>query len=80
MVALRYDDWAEIFYALETKQVALRQGTYGTEVDIGQDARWITHLQAIKRKIGSDGDLAAQQGTNSSKSPSRGAMAKPRRA
>ena len=32
MVKLTRKDWAEIYYALETKSVALRQGKFGPEV------------------------------------------------
>lgn len=62
MISLTREDWCEIYNALETKLLALRQGKYGPEDEPGQDARWIAHLEAIKRKIGPDGDRAARKG------------------
>jgi hypothetical protein len=31
MISLSRDDWSEIFYALESKALAVRQGQYGYE-------------------------------------------------
>jgi hypothetical protein len=62
MIRLTREDWCEIYYALDTKSLVLKQGKYGTEVEPGQDARWITHLEAIRRKIGPDGASAAHEG------------------
>jgi hypothetical protein len=62
MISLTPEDWAEIYYALDTKSVALRRGDYVPEDALGDDARWIAHLEAIKDKIGPDGADAASEG------------------
>ena len=62
MISLTREDWAEIYYALETKALTLRQGRYEPEDTPGQDARWLAHLDAIKEKIGPDGSSAARAG------------------
>lgn len=67
MITLTREDWCEIYYALQLKLRALRKGKYGTEDDVGQDANWITHLDAIIKKIGPDGRLAARDGVQRSK-------------
>jgi hypothetical protein len=67
MISLTREDWCEIYYALELKLQALRKGKYGTEDYAGQDAAWITHLDAILRKIGPDGRLAARDGVGRSR-------------
>ena len=67
MVKLTRKDWAEIYYALETKSVALRQGKFGPEVIARQDAKWIAHIEAVKQTIGPDGTTAAERGVARSK-------------
>jgi hypothetical protein len=62
MIRLTRKDWAEIYYALETKSLALRQGNYGPEDKTRQDAEWIAHIEALKQTIGPDGTAAAQRG------------------
>ncbi|MGP0085628.1 MAG: hypothetical protein ACLP0B_18695 [Steroidobacteraceae bacterium] len=62
MIRLTREDWSEIYYALETKSLALRQGEYGPEDEPGQDVGWITHLEAVKQTIGPDGATAADRG------------------
>ena len=62
MIILKREDWAEIYNALDTKLLALRKGAYGPEIEPRQDAKWIAHVEAIKRKIGPDGDRAARNG------------------
>jgi hypothetical protein len=62
MIRLTRNDWAEIYYALETKSLALRQGKYGSENKSRADAEWIAHLEDLKRAIGPDGTTAAQRG------------------
>jgi hypothetical protein len=66
MIVLKREDWAEIYYALDTKLIALRRGDYEPEIEPRQDARWIAHLEAIKRKIGPDGTRAARTGVEHS--------------
>ena len=61
MVVLAREDWAEIYYALDSKLIALKRGAYGADLDPRQNARWIAHLKAIKRKIGPDGARAASR-------------------
>jgi hypothetical protein len=67
MIILRREDWAEIYYALEMKSLALRQGKYGPEDETGQDAEWIAHIEAVKKTIGPDGATAAHRGVERSK-------------
>jgi hypothetical protein len=67
MISLTREDWAEIYYALETKSLALRQRNYGREDEPGQDAEWIAHIAAIRTKIGPDGTAAANEGVTRSK-------------
>jgi hypothetical protein len=62
MISLTREDWSEIYYALETKSLALRQGKYRPENEPGQDAEWIAHLDALREKIGPDGASAARDG------------------
>jgi hypothetical protein len=61
MISLTREDWAEIYYALETKSLALRQSKYRPENEPGQDAEWIAHMDAIREKIGPDGTYAARE-------------------
>ena len=67
MISLTREDWSEIYYALETKSLALRQGRYGPEDKPGQDAEWIAHIEAVKQTIGPDGASAAHEGVERSK-------------
>jgi len=67
MIALTFEDWSEIYYALESKSLALRQGKYGSEDEPGQDAEWLAHIDAIRAKIGPDGSLAAHEGITPTK-------------
>jgi len=67
MIRLTRKDWAEIYYALETKSLALRQGKYGPQDKARQDAEWIAHIEAVKQTIGPDGASAAQRGVACSK-------------
>lgn len=67
MITLTREDWCEIYYALEAKSLALRQGKYGPEDEPGQDAEWIAHLEAVKKTIGPDGTIAATAGVDRSK-------------
>src|SRR5258707_15797253 len=52
MISLTREDWSEIFYALESKSLAVRQGQYGSEDASGADAKWIGHLDELREKIG----------------------------
>ena len=62
MISLTRQDWSEIYYALETKSLALKQGAYGPEDEPGKDAEWIAHIEAVKQTIGPDGKTAARLG------------------
>jgi hypothetical protein len=62
MISLTRADWSEIYYALEAKSLALRQGKYRPEDVPGQDPAWMAHLDAIREKIGPDGNTAAHEG------------------
>ncbi|HVN91219.1 MAG TPA: hypothetical protein VMT61_15515 [Candidatus Binataceae bacterium] len=67
MLKLTHDDWAEIYYALESKLDELRQGRLGNELEKGEDKKWVLHLEAIKKLIGPDGSSAAFLGVASVK-------------
>ena len=67
MINLTQEDWCEIYYALETKSLALRQGKYGPEDEPGQDAEWIAHIKTIIQKFGPDCAAAAHEGVARSK-------------
>ena len=67
MISLTREDWSEIYYALEIKLLALRQGKYRPEDEPGQDAEWITQIEAVREKIGPDGAAAALEGVERSK-------------
>jgi hypothetical protein len=45
---LTHRDWVELFYALESKILRLRDGHYGRDAEA---RRWRRHLAAIRRKI-----------------------------
>src|SRR6202040_2364669 len=62
MISLTREDWSEIFYALESKALAVRQGQYGSEDASGADSKWITHLDELRRRIGPDGAKASREG------------------
>jgi hypothetical protein len=66
-ITLTAEDWAEIYYALESKSRALREGRYAPEDAPSTDRRWVVHLDAISRKIGIDGTNAARHGTSRSR-------------
>jgi hypothetical protein len=63
MINLTQEDWAEIYYALETKSLVIRQGRYDPADSPGQNIAWIAHLDALLEKIGPDGSSAAHEGT-----------------
>ena len=67
MISLTREDWAEIYYALEAKGLALREGKYGSEDEPGQDSKWLAHLDAVLEKIGPDGTSAASEGVSPTK-------------
>ncbi len=67
MISLTREDWAEIYYALETKSLALRQGKYGRDDNARNGAEWIAHIEAVKQMIGPDGNNAAERGVARSK-------------
>ncbi|MGH7931584.1 MAG: hypothetical protein ACREQN_00305 [Candidatus Binataceae bacterium] len=66
MISLTREDWSEIYYALETVSLALRQSKYGPEDQPGQEAKWISDIEAIRRRIGADGVTAAREGVKRS--------------
>jgi len=66
MIDLTREDWCEIYNALITKSLIVRKGWYQPEDQPGEDARWIEHLEAIKRKIGQDGMDAFESGVAAS--------------
>ena len=50
MIGLSRDDWSEIFYALESKSLAVRQGQYGSEDAADADSKWMAHLDELRQK------------------------------
>jgi hypothetical protein len=62
MISLTREDWSEIFYALESKALAVRRGRYGSEDASGEDFKWIAHLDELRQMIGPDGAKAAREG------------------
>ena len=47
------EDWIEIYYALESKAIAIEHGAYAD--DKRGKKRWIRHLREIMNKIGTEG-------------------------
>jgi hypothetical protein len=66
MLKLTREDWCEIYYALDSKSLALKQGKYGAADKPSDDRKWIAHLEAVKQKVGPDGATAADQGVGRS--------------
>ena len=64
-VTLSREDWAEIYYALDSKRLAVKNGEYGPEIEAGETNRWTAHLDGIIEKIGPDGEDAADNGVYS---------------
>jgi hypothetical protein len=48
-------EWSEIYYALESKAMQLRNGDYGESDDDCDVDVWACQLEAIAEKIGEDG-------------------------
>jgi hypothetical protein len=69
MIGLSRDDWSEIFYALESKALAVRQGQYGSENAAGADSKWIAHLDELRQKNWSGWLDGGPRGSPSSKPP-----------
>ena len=67
MISLTREDWSEIYYALESKALALKHGKFGAEDFSGQDSEWISHLEALRQTIGPDGATAARRGVERSR-------------
>jgi hypothetical protein len=66
MVKLTEAEGREIYYALESKVMQLREGRYGEQFKVGEDARWMRHLNSIRRRIGIDGCRALAEGVRRS--------------
>lgn len=49
--ALSAEDWAEIYYALDSKITAIHSGKYGDD----PGCEWQNHLRLIMQIIGPDG-------------------------
>ena len=64
-VTLSREDWAEIYYALDSKRIAVVNGEYGSEIEAGENRRWTAHLDDIIERIGPDGEDAAANGVYS---------------
>ena len=47
---LTEEQWAEIYYAVDTKLKLVESGHYGNDPDLG-DAHWAADLTAIKSKL-----------------------------
>lgn len=68
MVKLTREQWAEIYYALDSKAGLIENGDYGA-CDHGEDCTeqcdetWVKDLRAIMAAIGPDGSNAYVRGT-----------------
>ena len=60
MIDLSRQDWAEIYYALDSKVNLIAENSPKDRLS----QRWIKHLEAIKEAIGPDGETAADEGVN----------------
>ena len=60
MIDLSRQDWAEIYYALDSKVTLIAENSPKDRLS----KRWIKHLEAIKVAIGPDGETAADEGVN----------------
>ena len=58
MITLTTEEWAEVYYALESKKKAIRIGV------LGPDRPWEEQVQAIMDRIGPDGETAASEGVS----------------
>ena len=56
-IDLSNDDWSEIYYALEDKAKAIKDGVYGPEEKRGDNKRWIENLNEIMETISSKVDV-----------------------
>jgi hypothetical protein len=54
MKELTKEDWVEIYYALDSKAKAVKDGEYTG--DKAHARRWASHLREIMTKIGPDGE------------------------
>jgi len=62
-IILTAEDWAEIYYALDTKTMRIQSGLYHKfRNDLEDKRKWIHHLERILAKIGPDGEDAAKAG------------------
>lgn len=65
-VVMKDTDWAEIYYALDSKIASLKSGFYGPDEKEGDwfkgTTKWIKHLEDIKDLIGPDGEKAVALG------------------
>lgn len=50
-VPLTHDEWIEVYYALESKVMAIKAGHMGPEEKRGDNKAWIEALEDIKTKI-----------------------------
>ena len=60
MIDLSRQDWAEIYYALDSKVNLIAESSPKDRLS----KRWIKQLEAIKDAIGPDGETAADEGVN----------------
>ncbi len=51
------DELIEIYYALESKAMAIKAGQMGPEERRGEDKRWIRSLKEIMAKISNEVDV-----------------------
>ncbi len=54
-IKLSLKEWSEIFYALDSKAMQLRNGDFGDSDDDCDVYVWASQLEAIMKKIGEDG-------------------------
>jgi hypothetical protein len=62
LVMLSEEDWAEIYYALETKAILIEAGQYGRSDRPAHNADWAAHLRAIMRILGPGAETVVAHG------------------
>jgi len=61
-IVLTTEDWQEIYYALESERICIKEGKYGPEDEAGHNKKWIAQLESIEAKIGMEGREAIERG------------------
>ena len=56
-ISLTKEQWAEIYYALDTKAHLIKDGFFGPEEKRGQNKRWIEDMKEIMTTISNKVDV-----------------------